>query len=315
MSKSEEDESHGPISRRCRELEYGFGEDDEEYFEQCSCLRNRWIISPVCCYCQLFCSIPFLVIAVIGTQLWQRFTPVYREVEFGFGGPQINGKHFSVVDMTRHMSVPMAFDNPNPYPIEIHEKRGKILLAHSWHELGQFVIPSAFVPPQSHANFSVESEVAIDGVGDILAVTPELLAHLVEFWFVVEDLEGEARIDLFAQRVNITIKLSRACSAVFNTQNHTTDGDMFCSENRTQLEKRVPAPPLVFPELTDKYEAIKNRAVGIMMVLGYCAGGLLLFFASFIYQSLPETLYIDECLPTTNDRDRLSSIESVVLIS
>jgi hypothetical protein len=208
---------------------------------------------------------------------------VYTEVEFRFGDPKVIGKHLGVVDM----SVPLAFDNPNPYPIQIHEKMGKILLAHSWHELGHFTIPSALVPPQSHANFSVESRVAIEGVGDLLAVTPKLLAPSVEFWFVAEDVKGEAKINLFAQRMGISFKVSRACSALFYRHNHTTDGDTFCSENRNQLTKRIPAPPLVFPELTEKYEAIKNRAVGIMMVLGYSVGGLLLFFAAFVYQSLP----------------------------
>jgi len=245
--------------------------------------------------------------AAIATHLWREFTPVYQELEIRFGGPKISGKRFSVVDM----SVPLSFKNPNPYPIQVHERMGKILLAHSWHELGQFKVPSALVPPQSEASFSVQSEVAIDGVGDILAVTPKLLTPVVEFWFVVENLEGEAKIDLFANNLGMTIKLSRACSAMFNRQDRTTDGDMFCSENRTQLKKKVPAPDLVFPELTEKYENIKNRAVGSMMLVGYSVGGLMLFFAALTYQSLQGD---DQCpVAFTNDRDK--SLELVVLIS
>ena len=87
------------------------------------------------------------------------------------------------------------------------------------------------------ASFSVQSEVAIDGVGDLLAVTPKLLTPVVEFWLVVENLKGEPLINLFANKLSLpTIKLSRACSALFNRHDRTTDGDMFCSENRTGLD-------------------------------------------------------------------------------
>lgn len=297
MSKTLEDPDSP--AHDCREIRTV--EDDDEYADSpCDYLRSRCVRSPACCvYCQLCFSLPFFAMAAIGTHLWQRFTPVYEEVEFRFGGPKIIRKQMGSVDM----NVPLSFENPNPYPIQIHEKVGKILLAHSWHELGQFKIPSALIPPQSEASFSVESEVAIDGVGDILAVTPKLLTPVVEFWFVAEDLKGEAKLDLFAKKMGITIKLSRACSALFNRHDRTTDGDMFCSENRTQLEKRVPAPDLVFPELTEKYEGIKNRAVGAMMLVGYLFGGLLIFFAALTYQSLP-------C-----EDERQSSVELLVLIS
>lgn len=304
MSKDRE-HPEGP-SYDCREIHILEDPDDPE--SSCCSLPVIKLQSSACCYCQLCMSIPFFVMAAIATHLWREFTPVYQEIELRFGGPNVTGERFSVVDM----NVPLSFRNPNPYPIQIHERLGKILLAHSQHELGQFRVPSALVPPCSEASFSVQSEVAIDGVGDLLAVTPKLLTPVVEFWLVVENLKGEPLINLFANKLSLpTIKLSRACSALFNRHDRTTDGDMFCSENRTQLKRRIPAPDLVFPELTEKYEGIKNRAVGAMMIVGYLVGGLMLFFASLTYQSLQG----DEQCPVAFTNDQDNSMELLVLIS
>lgn len=276
---------------RSIQLVVGAEEDEEsESYGPIACVQ-----SAACCCAQLCTSIPFFIMAAIATHLWHKFTPVYREVEFEFGSPQILGKHINEVDL----NLPLSFKNPNPYPLQIHERRGTIFLANSQHELGHFQIPSAWIPQKSEASFSVRSEVIINGVGDVVAVLPQMPKNLVEFWFVAEDLEGEAKIDLFATKLGIAITLSRACSAKFNRRSESVQGDMFCSENRTQLERRIPAPDLLFPELTAKYEGIKNRAVGAMMAVGYLVGGILLFFATLTYQNLQdEHSTLEACIGT-----------------
>lgn len=243
------------------------------------CLR-----SSVCLYCQLFSSIPFFMIAAIATHWRFQFTPVYKVLELQFGDPEVTGNHMNGVDL----KIPLKFQNPNLYPIQIHERLGTIFLPNSRRELGHFQVPRTWVPPNSEVSFVMTSQVVIHGISDALAVFPEWDKQIAELWFVAEELECEALVDLFTTELDIEMRLGRACSAKFNAFDMSAKGGMFCSENRTQLAQRIPAPDLLFSELTSKYEEIKNTSTGAMMAVGYLGGGILLFLASLTYESMQD---------------------------
>lgn len=236
-----------------------------------------------CFYFQLCTSIPFFLVAAVATQLWRKLTPVYREVQLEFGSPQIHGIDMNTVDL----KIPITFINPNPYPIQVHEKRGVVLLANSANALGHFQIPSAWVPQQSEASFSITSRVSMDGAIDVLAMLPRLASDKrVEFWFVVEEVQAEAKVDLICTELDIAIAWGRACSAKFNQVDKSVSDNMFCSDNLTLLAERIPLLP---PEvIATKYEGVKNQTVGTMMAIGYLGGGLFLFLATLTYQNLQD---------------------------
>lgn len=242
-------------------------------------MRDGLLISLI--GCSSCFALLLLILGIYGTALYNRFTPVYEEVDCGDAETALNGISISGLKLQVGLLLTITCTNPNPYDIQITEpKQGKIYYATSLDELGVVKLKTGQINSGS-SQIQLDGTLSLSGFaalslisritsGAVHIVADIMFEGLIEENMVVTTLEIKPSYD---QKCGLSLDVSSGqigemvCADKFD--------DLVISDIGISLKPGVSALG-VDQEVIDDGTRTKNNVLGTIIVASFTMVGLLI---------------------------------------
>lgn len=186
------------------------------------------VVGASCC-----CTIVLFIVGVYSAVLYNKFSPVYADIDCGdevisFKGGSIS----SFTSISVGLSVILTCTNPNPYPVRIKDpKVGKVYLANGMRELGTIAAKPGMIK-EGGGQVVLDAEIKVSGFSALTIISRLLRGSVhvfleVDFTCVIEE-------SMLVTSFRVTPMFQQKCGVTLDIAGRET-GDVVCGDSFSDL--------------------------------------------------------------------------------